>query len=254
MDAAVPPGCHVHAMIRQDGSYLMLHSERFGYYKFPDGQAAPAETPVQTLCRIVSAQTGLTVLPESIRLHCQGSRDAEDGSRHRDLYYRCAVTGEPSAALAENGRFRLTAVPRSRALAANRNGSHGILSDDARFRAMLARENAALGAFSIPLLLSIAALAGSLLIPLTGGLSCLLFGFHSPTDGGMVYGWDAVAVGMILGIFPAGPPAAVSIAALAVSLVNRHRLLQKKSAYILPGIAIAMLLLFGEAAFSLGNL
>lgn len=253
MDAAVPAVCHVHAVIRQNGCYLMLYSERYDYYQFPHGQAAPAETPVQALCRIVSAQTGLTVLPESVRLRSQSIRNAADGSRHQELYYRCAVTGEPAGIPDENGRFRLTAVTRSRALSANRCGSHGILTEDERFQAMLERENAALGMFS-PLKLSILAMTGSLLIPLIGGLSCLFFGFHSPTDGGMVYGWDAFAVGMILGIFLAAPPAAVSLAALAVSLVHRHSIPQKKSAYILPGIAAALLLLCGMAAFSLGNL
>ena len=39
-----------------------------------------------------------------------------------------------------------------------------------------------------PVQLSIMAIAGSVLIPLIGGLSCMLFGFHSPTDGGTVTG------------------------------------------------------------------
>ena len=57
------------------------------------------------------------------------------------------------------------------ALAVNTQGDHGMLSNDARFRAMLERDALALRSvrrFS-PVQLSIMAIADSVLIPLIGG-------------------------------------------------------------------------------------
>ena len=105
-----------------------------------------------------------------------------------------------------------------------------------------------------PLMLSIIAVTGSLLIPVIGGLSCLLFGFDSPTDGGTVTGSDAFLVGLILGFLAAGPPVVVSIVSLALSLKNRHSLPQKSGAYILPCIALGIMLLFVSSVFGLGKI
>lgn len=111
------------------------------------------------------------------------------------------------------------------ALSVNTQGDHGMLSDDARFRAVLERDALALRSarrFS-PVQLSIMAIAGSLLIPMISGLGCMIFGFHSPTDGGTVTGTDGFIVGAFLGCFPALPAAAVSVICLLLSLRDRRK-------------------------------
>ena len=234
----------------------MLYSGKYGYYKFPHGQTETGETPEQALCRIVSAQTGLSVLPESIRPCCNVMYHPEDSGTQAHFYYGCKVSGTHSAAAPDGeGRFLLKEISRRQALTANKTEDHGILAEDARFQAMLNRENLVLHSLRIftPLMLSIFAVIGSLLIPVIGGLSCLIFGFHSPTDGGYVYGMDAFEVGLILGIFPAGPALAVSIAALLLSLRDKRRGSRKKNAYVLPLIALALLLLYAMAAAGFGN-
>ena len=247
--------CHIHAVIRQKGGFVMLYSGKYSYYKFPHGEKQPDETPEQALCRIVSAQTGLTALPESIRLYSNAAGAAENGNAQMHMYYCCKVSGAPDTVPDGDSRFTLREISRKEALAADTPAGHGILTDDAQFQAMLRRETDVLRSFQnpAPLLLSIAAASGSLLIPVIGGLSCLIFGFHSPTDGGYVSGMDAFEVGLILGIFPAGPAAAVSLAALILSLRDRHRAVHRPAAYILPLIALAVMLFFASAAFSFGG-
>ena len=70
-DDPLPHTRHIHAVIRQSGKFLMLYSKAYGYYKFLHGEMQEDETPERALCRIVPAQTGLTVCPESIRPCCK---------------------------------------------------------------------------------------------------------------------------------------------------------------------------------------
>ena len=247
-----PPAVHVHAVIRRGGGFLMLHSENFAYYKFSHGEQQPDETPEQALSRIVSAQTGLTVRQKGIRPLLTVNAERESGAVQVHAYYICKAEGALSA---EGDRFRPVTVSRGAAIAVNAQSDHGMLSDDVRFRAVLEREALVLRSvrrFS-PVQLSIMAIAGSVLIPLIGGLSCMLFGFHSPTDGGTVTGTDGFIVGAFLGCFPALPAAAVSVICLLLSLKDRRKAAHKPAAYILPLFALAVILFLAWAVYSIGG-
>lgn len=57
----------VRGFIRREGSYAMIHSGKYGEYKFPGGGAEPGEQLEDTLLREVQEETGLRVKRESIR-------------------------------------------------------------------------------------------------------------------------------------------------------------------------------------------
>lgn len=211
---------HVHAVIRQGGAFLMRYSSRYCYYQFPHDTAGAEESPEQALCRIVPAQTGLTVEPGSIRLCCRVISHPDEGSRQEHLYFRCRSNeGTAAAHPAPDDRFTLQAVSRSTALEMNTKADHGILTDDTRFQAMLDRENLALRTYRLltPVQLCGIALAVSLLFPFLAGLYLMLFGFDSPTDGGTVTGLNAFYIGVLFGIVPAVPAAIVSLILLLES-------------------------------------
>ena len=97
---------------------------------------------------------------------------------------------------------------------------------------------------SRPLKLSIIAMICAVLITLACGLSCLLLGFDSLTDGGRVTGINALAIGLILGIFPAGPPVVISLISLVLSFRDRHEAEQKPIVNTLSLTALCITLFF----------
>ena len=54
-------------IILRGGKVAMVHSLKYDYYKFPGGGIEPGETPVAALCREVAEESGLRVMPDSIR-------------------------------------------------------------------------------------------------------------------------------------------------------------------------------------------
>ena len=54
-------------IIIKDGKVAMIHSAMYDYYKFPGGGIEEGESPVQAMIREVKEESGLTVIPESIR-------------------------------------------------------------------------------------------------------------------------------------------------------------------------------------------
>lgn len=57
----------VRGIIIQGGKILMVHSIKYDYYKFPGGGIEPGETLEAALCREVAEESGMAVLPESVR-------------------------------------------------------------------------------------------------------------------------------------------------------------------------------------------
>lgn len=47
----------------------MVHAKKFNYYKFPGGGIEPGECHEEALVRETLEETGLAVLPESIRAY-----------------------------------------------------------------------------------------------------------------------------------------------------------------------------------------
>lgn len=56
----------VRGLIRRGETYAMIHSAKYGEYKFPGGGVEPAEQLTDTLTREVEEETGLLVKPGSI--------------------------------------------------------------------------------------------------------------------------------------------------------------------------------------------
>ena len=59
----------VRAIILSGGNLVLIKSDRFGEYKFPGGGAKPGETHSETLIRETREETGLTVIPPSIKVY-----------------------------------------------------------------------------------------------------------------------------------------------------------------------------------------
>ncbi|MCR5458391.1 MAG: NUDIX domain-containing protein [Acetatifactor sp.] len=57
----------VRGIILRGGKVLLVYSQKYGYLKFPGGGIEPGEDHVQALCREVREETGLEVIPGSIR-------------------------------------------------------------------------------------------------------------------------------------------------------------------------------------------
>ena len=57
----------VRAIIKKDGDLVLVKSKRQGYYQFPGGGLEPGETHLDTITRETAEETGLTIIPESIK-------------------------------------------------------------------------------------------------------------------------------------------------------------------------------------------
>ena len=57
----------VRGIIVRGGKLALVHSLKYDYYKFPGGGIDDGETHTATLVREVREETGLNVLPESVR-------------------------------------------------------------------------------------------------------------------------------------------------------------------------------------------
>lgn len=57
----------VRGIVLQDGKVAMMHSRQYGYYKLPGGGMEKNETHIDTLIREVAEESGLQVIPSSVR-------------------------------------------------------------------------------------------------------------------------------------------------------------------------------------------
>lgn len=77
-------------IIIKDGKVAMIHSALYDYYKFPGGGIEETESPAEAMVREVKEESGLSVIPESIRelgnVH-RRSRTALGGLFIQDNYY-----------------------------------------------------------------------------------------------------------------------------------------------------------------------
>lgn len=85
-------------IIIKDGKVAMVHSAMYDYYKFPGGGIEEGESPAEAMIREVKEESGLEVLPESIRefgnVH-RRSRTAKGGLFIQDnFYFICASRGD----------------------------------------------------------------------------------------------------------------------------------------------------------------
>ena len=96
----------VRGIIVRDGRLAMVHSLKYDYYKFPGGGIEPDETHEQALIREVREETGLLVLPESIRAFGMVRRLQrgwnEDLFLQENYYYFCEVSDLAAAQMLDD--------------------------------------------------------------------------------------------------------------------------------------------------------
>lgn len=122
-------------IVIKDGKVAMIHSAQYDYYKFPGGGIEAGETPKEAMIREVKEESGLTVIPESIKelgnVH-RRSKTALGGLFIQDnFYYTCSCEDEPGERRlddyeSEEG-FTLEFVEPEAAIEKNRNGNYDLM-------------------------------------------------------------------------------------------------------------------------------
>jgi 8-oxo-dGTP pyrophosphatase MutT (NUDIX family) len=125
----------VRAIIEYNGKLAMIHKLKYDYYAFPGGGIEDGESYHDALIREVHEETGLRVIPNSIKdfgsalrlnsSHKYGNTIFEQ----ENFYYRCGVEGVVDAQQLSEGevedQFTLEFVSAEDALHKNRYGDHG---------------------------------------------------------------------------------------------------------------------------------
>lgn len=86
-------------IVIKNGKVAMIHSAMYDYYKFPGGGIEEGESPIEAMIREVKEESGLTVIPESIRefgnVH-RRSKNQRGGLFIQDnFYYICSCIEAP---------------------------------------------------------------------------------------------------------------------------------------------------------------
>ena len=126
----------VRSIILRDGKVAMVHSLKYNYYKFPGGGMEPGESQTETLIRETREESGLTVIPESIREfgYVHRVQKSDEAGEYEwfvqdNYYYLCkAETGTKGQVLDDyeaEERFTLEFVSPEYAIRINRYASHG---------------------------------------------------------------------------------------------------------------------------------
>lgn len=88
-------------IIIKDGKLAMIHSLKYAYYKFPGGGIEENENKKTALIREVLEETGLTVIPQTIKeygmVHRIQKGDYEDIFIQDNYYYLCDVEDSKQA-------------------------------------------------------------------------------------------------------------------------------------------------------------
>lgn len=85
----------VRGIIRKNAEIAMVYSPKYDYYKFPGGGLEPGEEPARALMREVHEETGMQIIPASIReygavLRIQNSTFCENTIfEQENFYYFC---------------------------------------------------------------------------------------------------------------------------------------------------------------------
>lgn len=126
----------VRGIILRNRKVAMVHSIKYDYYKFPGGGMEPGESQVQTLIREVQEESGLQVLPDTIREYGVVSRKQKSDRAgeyevfiQENYYYLCEAAPIAAAQKLDDyerdEHFTLEWVKPEHAIAVNRNRDHG---------------------------------------------------------------------------------------------------------------------------------
>lgn len=144
----------VRGIIIKNGKIAMIHSLKYDYYKFPGGGIEKGENHIQALIREVKEETGLTVIPDSIKeygyVHRIQKGEYEDMFIQDNFYYFCDAEDKISEQslddYEEEEKFVLEFVSPGQAINVNLNHDHCsndndiIITRDSRVLEMLMEE------------------------------------------------------------------------------------------------------------------
>jgi len=138
----------VRGIIIQNGKVAMVHSKKYDYYKYPGGGIEPGEDQRATLVREVKEESGLVVIPDSIRefgwVHRIQKGSVDDIFVQDNYYYLCEVeqtVGQQKLdAYEAEEEFELEYVTPQTVIEVNRREEHGEKSGEPLFVTMLERE------------------------------------------------------------------------------------------------------------------
>lgn len=143
----------VRGIIVRDGKVAMVHSRKYNYYKFPGGGLEAGETHEQALIREVAEETGLIVIPHSIReyglVHRRQKHHIADIFIQDNFYYLCDAEQEVMHQHLDDYEaeesFALAFVDPLYAIRINKEEDHGpksrtMITRDARILEILLQE------------------------------------------------------------------------------------------------------------------
>lgn len=124
----------VRSIIITQGKVAMVHSLKYDYYKFPGGGIEAQEEPREALMRETREESGLVVIPSSIKPYgsvrrVQKGLDEDSIFLQENTYYFCAVESQCAQQHLDDyeaeERFTLEFVAPQTAIEVNREHPHG---------------------------------------------------------------------------------------------------------------------------------
>ena len=122
------------SILIRDGKVAMIHSLKYDYYKFPGGGIEKGESPVGAMIRETREETGLVVIPESVKEYGfvhriqRSDRDPSECFVQNNYYYLCEATDQLTAQQLEDYEaresFRLEYVEPLAAMHRNRSAEN----------------------------------------------------------------------------------------------------------------------------------
>ena len=139
----------VRGIIIRDGKIAMMHSLRYNYYKLPGGGIEGEETLEETLIREVREESGLVVIPDSIKEFGYVRRiekgKIDDIFIQENFYFICEAKDELVAQELDDyeadEKFTLEFVSIDEAIKVNVTANHFEKEEVSTFSGMIDREN-----------------------------------------------------------------------------------------------------------------